>query len=64
MAAEQIGRRAFCMEIDTHYADVAIRRWQAFTRRDAVLESTGQTFDEIAKTGRRPRTLVKTRRRQ
>jgi len=35
MAAEQLGRRAFCMEIDPHYADVAIRRWQAFTRRDA-----------------------------
>lgn len=25
MAAEQIGRRAFCLEIDPHYADVAIR---------------------------------------
>ena len=57
MAAEQIGRRAFCMEIDPHYADVAIRRWQAFTRRDAVLESTGQTFDELAKVGRQSRLL-------
>ena len=64
MAAEQIGRRAFCMEIDPHYADVAIRRWQAFTRRDAVLESTGQTFDELAKVGRQPRAPPKSRRRK
>ena len=48
IAAEQTGRRAFCMEIDPHYADVAIRRWQKLTRRDAILESTGQTFDELA----------------
>lgn len=47
MAAVQIGRRAFCMEIDPHYADVAIRRWQTFTKRDAVLESSGETFDEL-----------------
>ena len=64
MAAEQIGRHAFCIEIDPHYADVAIRRWQAFTRRDAVLESTGQTFDELAKFGRRPRISTKSRRRK
>lgn len=47
MAAEQIGRRAFCMEIDPQYVDVAVRRWQQFTRRDAILESTGQAFDEL-----------------
>ncbi len=47
MAAEQIGRRAFCIEIDSVYADVAIRRWQHFTRKDAVLENSGQTFNEI-----------------
>jgi DNA modification methylase len=47
MAAEQIGRRAFCIEIDPRYVDVAIRRWQRFTRRDAILEATTQTFDEL-----------------
>ncbi len=47
MAAEQTGRRAFCMEIDPLYIDVAIRRWQTFTKKDAVLHSTGQTFDEL-----------------
>jgi DNA modification methylase len=48
LAAEQIGRRAFCIEIDATYADVAVRRWQRFTGRDAVLEGTGRTFAEIA----------------
>ena len=61
MAAEQIGRRAFCMEIDPHYADVAVRRWQSFTRRDAVLESTGRTFDQLAKG--KARAPAKSRRR-
>jgi DNA modification methylase len=64
MAAEQIGRRAFCMEIDPHYADVAIRRWQTFTRRDALLEGTGQTFDELAKCGRKLPAPKKSRRRR
>ena len=64
MAAEQIGRRAFCMEIDPHYADVAIRRWQVFTRRDAVLESSGQTFDELAKNGRKLPAASKSPRRK
>ena len=47
VAAEQIGRRACCLELDPAYVDVAIRRWQRFTGRDAVLERTGQTFDEL-----------------
>lgn len=48
LAAERVGRRAFGMEIDPLYVDVAIRRWQAFTGKDAVLEGSGRTFDEIA----------------
>ena len=47
MAAEQIGRRAFCIEIEPRYVDVAIRRWQRFTGKDAILKSTGQTFEEV-----------------
>jgi DNA modification methylase len=50
MAAEQVGRRAYCMEIDPLYADVTIRRWQRATRRDAILQSTGQTFDQLCHT--------------
>ena len=48
LAAEKVGRRAYGMEIDPLYVDAAIRRWQAFTRRDAVLDATGQTFSEVA----------------
>jgi DNA modification methylase len=60
MAAEQIGRHAFCLEIDPRYADVAIRRWQRVTGKDAKLASTNQTFDELSATGRRERGRAKT----
>lgn len=48
LAAERVGRRAFGIEIDPLYVDVTVRRWQAFTGQDAILEATGQTFDEAA----------------
>jgi DNA modification methylase len=58
VAAERVGRRAYGIEIDPRYVDVAVRRWRAYTRRDAVLKDTGQTFEEIAaarsKTGAAP----------
>ncbi|WP_398469809.1 site-specific DNA-methyltransferase [Tardiphaga sp.] len=49
IAAERVGRQAYGLEIDPLYVDTAIRRWQEFTGRDAVLEVTGATFDEISK---------------
>jgi DNA modification methylase len=55
IAAEQVGRRAYCMEIDPLYADVAIRRWQRTTRRDAILQSTDQTFDELCRARGNPK---------
>jgi DNA modification methylase len=48
MAAEPVGRRAYGLELDPLYVDVAVRRWQAYTGRDAVLHGTGETFDEVA----------------
>jgi DNA modification methylase len=48
MAAERVGRRAYAFELEPRYVDVAIRRWQAFTRRDAIHIETGSTFDERA----------------
>jgi DNA modification methylase len=48
MAAERVGRRGYGLELDPHYVDAAVRRWQAYTRRDATLTSTGETFDEIS----------------
>jgi DNA modification methylase len=48
LAAERVGRRAYAVELEPKYVDVAIRRWQAFTRRDAVHADTSQTFEEVA----------------
>ena len=48
MAAERVGRRAYGLELEPRYVDVTIRRWQAFTRRDAVHVETRSTFDERA----------------
>jgi DNA modification methylase len=48
VAAESVGRVAYGIELDPLYVDVAIRRWQKFTGRDAVHARTGETFDELA----------------
>ncbi|MGM4989779.1 site-specific DNA-methyltransferase [Tardiphaga sp. 841_E9_N1_2] len=47
LAAERVGRLAYAMEIDPIYVDVAIRRWQALTGKDAVHHDTGRTFYEL-----------------
>ena len=51
IAAERVGRRAFGIELDPKYVDVAVQRWQSFTKRDAILAATGETFDEVAAGG-------------
>ena len=48
MAAERIGRRAYAMDVEPRYVDVAVRRWQAFTGKDAVNAESGRTFDQLA----------------
>jgi DNA modification methylase len=48
LAAEKVGRRGYGVEIDPVYADVTIRRWQAFTKGDAILEATSETYAEVA----------------
>ena len=37
IAAEQLGRRARLMELDPHYCDVILQRWEKFTGRRAEL---------------------------
>jgi DNA modification methylase len=49
IAAERTGRRARAMEIDPHYVDVAVKRWQDYTGKSAVLAATGQAFEEAGK---------------
>jgi DNA modification methylase len=48
LAAERVGRRGYGLEIDPAYVDVAVRRWQSFTKRDAVLANTKKIFDEVS----------------
>ena len=47
LAAERTGRRARAIELDPHYVDVGVRRWQRATGKQALLVSTGQTWDEV-----------------
>jgi DNA modification methylase len=47
IAAEQVGRACLGMELDPIYIDVAIRRWQAFTGKRAVLEGDGRDFEAV-----------------
>jgi DNA modification methylase len=46
LAAEETGRVCVGIEIDPAYVEVAIRRWQKKTGRDAVCVATGETFEE------------------
>lgn len=46
IAAERTGRRARAVEMDPRYVDVAIRRWQRFTRQTAIHLETGKPFEE------------------
>jgi ParB-like chromosome segregation protein Spo0J len=54
LAAERVGRYARVLEIDPHYVDVAVRRWQAFTGRDAIHSEAGCTFEQMSDRRRPP----------
>jgi DNA modification methylase len=46
LAAEKVGRRGYGIEYEPRFVDVGVRRWQSLTGKDAVLETSGVTFDE------------------
>ena len=48
IAAEKTGRLARVLEIDQRYCDVIVRRWQDFTGKQATLEQSGATFEQVA----------------
>jgi DNA modification methylase len=48
VAAEMTGRICYGLELDPHYVDVVVRRWQLFSGRSARHQATGQSFDERA----------------
>jgi DNA modification methylase len=35
------------MELDPKYCDVIIKRWQEFTGQKAILEASGDTFEQL-----------------
>jgi DNA modification methylase len=47
IAAERTGRKAHALEIDPTYVDVAVRRWQAYTGKSAILAGSGETFEAV-----------------
>jgi len=48
-AAELTERVCYGMELDPKYVDVVIQRWQTLSGKQATLEATSQTFDELTK---------------
>jgi 16S rRNA G966 N2-methylase RsmD len=47
LAAERVGRIAYGMELDPHYIDIVIQRWQRWTGQTAM-RSDGTSFDALA----------------
>jgi DNA modification methylase len=48
IAAEKTGRQARALEIDPHYVDLIIQRWQSYTGTPALLDTTTTSFEDIA----------------
>ena len=48
IACEKTNRKCFMMELAPNYCDVIIKRWQKFSGKEAVLEATGEMFNEQA----------------
>ena len=48
MAAERIGRVCRAIEYEPKYCDVAIQRWQRFTKLEAICAASGMTYAERA----------------
>ncbi len=47
LAAEKVGRIGFGIEYEPGYVDVAIKRWQALTKLEAIRADDGRSFEEI-----------------
>jgi len=47
ISCEKTKRICYGLELDTKYCDVIIKRWQNFTGKDAVLESTGELYNSL-----------------
>ena len=47
IGAQQCGRKAFLMELDPLYCDVILMRYANLTKQQPILESTGETFEQV-----------------
>jgi len=45
IACEKTNRKCYGMELDEHYCDVIIQRWEKYTGKKAILESTGEEYE-------------------
>jgi hypothetical protein len=48
IACEKTGRHCRGLELDPLYVEIILRRYEALTKQPAILESTGETFAEMA----------------
>ena len=48
IACEKTNRKCYGMELDEHYCDVVVKRWQQYTEKEAVLEGSGKTYAELS----------------
>lgn len=47
IACEKTKRKCYGLELDEHYCDVVIERFEKFSGKKAKLESTGATYEEL-----------------
>lgn len=48
IACEKNNRSSRLMELDPKYVDVIVKRWQDYTGKEAILESTNETFNQLS----------------
>ena len=48
IAAEELGRSCYALELSPAFVNVAVLRWEAFTGAEATLDSDGRTFACVA----------------
>jgi DNA modification methylase len=49
IAAEKLSRRCRALELAPAFVDVAVRRWQQATGKEATLDGTRNTFAQVAR---------------